>query len=315
MTDFTLISLQPHAQHKPFAATIGFFDGVHLGHRHVLSLLKQEAAKREQNTMVVTFERHPRHVLGHDHAPKLLNTNEEKLALLAECGIDACVMLRFSCETAALTARQFMESCLYERLHIRTLLVGYDHRFGRPDPNEGFAQYAEYGRALGIDVLNADRYPMEERLSSSAVRELLEKGNVAAAARLLTHPYGLSGIVVEGRKNGRKLGFPTANIRPLATEKLVPSKGVYATRVGIGNQSYAAMTNIGERPTLDNGKDITIETHLFDFNQNLYGQTLELQFVERLRSEMRFPSIEVLQNQLRQDEAEARRLLGGRSPQ
>lgn len=309
MSDFKLIPLASYPKQRHFAATIGFFDGVHRGHRHVLSLLKKLAEERGQNTLVITFEQHPRRVLESGEAPFLLNTNEEKLALLAECGIDACVMLRFSREMAAFTARRFMEQYLYRSWDIRTLLIGYDHRFGRPDPTEGFAQYAEYGREWGIDVVNADRFPSDCRLSSSAVRELLQEGRVSEAAHWLSRPYVLSGIVVEGRKNGRKMGFPTANLRPETSEKIVPALGVYATRVDMDGEQYAAMTNIGCRPTLDNGTDITIETHLLDVDRNLYGQTLHLRFIERIRQEMRFPSREALQMQLQKDEIEARRIL------
>lgn len=297
-----------------FAAAIGFFDGVHQGHRHVLGRLRSLAAERGLRTLVITFEEHPRRVLGHANAPDLLTTNEEKLQLLAECGMDACVMLRFSKEMAGFTARQFMDEYLSRQLGVRTLLIGYDHHFGRPQKGEGFEQYAEYGRELGIEVLNADQFlakDAEVALSSSTIRTWIAEGRVAETAAGLGRPYSLVGTIVEGRQNGRKLGFPTANLRVNHPAKLIPALGVYATRVVVDGKEYGAMTNVGRRPTLDNGMDITIESYLFDVDMNLYGRTLELRFIERLRDEMRFPSLEALQAQLHEDAQHARQCLSG----
>lgn len=314
MNDYQLLHLaaQPSDETNGFAAAIGFFDGVHRGHRYVLNALRHLAAARGLCTLVITFEEHPRRVLGHSNAPELLTTNEEKLRLLGDCGIDACVMLRFSKEMADLSARQFMEKYLFHRLEVKALLIGYDHHFGRPQKDEGFSQYAEHGRELGIEVLNANQFVggfIEESLSSSFLRKLLAEGRVAEAAQGLDRPYSLSGTVVEGRKNGRKMGFPTANLRVDNPAKLVPALGVYATRVMVGGREYGAMTNVGRRPTFDNGMDITIESHLFDADIDLYGQTLELRFIERLRDEMCFPSLEALQIRLRKDEQQARQCL------
>lgn len=316
MDHYQLLHLSPTSPDETagFAAAIGFFDGVHQGHRHVLDTLKGLAAARGLRTLVITFEEHPRRVLGHANAPELLTTNEEKLQLLTESGMDACVMLRFSKEMASLSARQFMDEYLSRQLSVRTLLIGYDHHFGRPQKGEGFAQYVEYGRELGLEVLNADQFlgaDSEVALSSSTLRTWIAEGRVAEAAQGMGRPYSLVGTIVEGRQNGRKLGFPTANLRVQHPAKLIPALGVYATRVVVDGKEYAAMTNVGRRPTLDNGIDITIESHLFDVDMDLYGRTLELRFIERLRDEMRFPSLEALQAQLRDDARQARQWLSG----
>lgn len=299
-----------------FAAAIGFFDGVHYGHRHVLETLKRLSAERGLSTLVVTFEEHPSRVLGYS-APPLLTTNAEKLQLLAECGIDACAMLRFSKEMAQLTAREFMEVYLRDALNVRLLLVGYDHHFGKPQKNEGFEDYVAYGRELGIDVLNADQFvgfDTETVLSSSTLRRWLAAGRVDAASEGLGRPYSLHGTIIKGRQNGRKIGFPTANLRIDHPDKIIPAVGVYATRVLLDGTVYAAMTNIGQRPTLNNGTDITIETHLFDTDLDLYGRTIELHFIQRLRDEQRFPSLDALQAQLQDDARQARAILSQQQP-
>lgn len=315
MTDYKFIPLHSGPPPRRYAATIGFFDGVHLGHRYVLEQLREEAARRRLGTMVVTFDEHPQRVLGRSDAPALLTDNTEKLSLLADCGIDACVLLHFTPTMAHLSAADFMHKYLHEALPVDALLIGYDHHFGRPVSGEGFAQYVTYGAQNGIEVLPARAYAPEAatagapHYSSSTVRKLLEQGEVQRASVVLGRPYPLEGRVTQGRQNGRKLGFPTANLSPTNAQKLIPRCGVYATRVVVEGKMLPAMTNVGTRPTLDNGRDVTIETHIFDFKGDLYGQSLTLYFVDRLRDEQRFETLPALVHQLSVDAEQARRLL------
>lgn len=292
-----------------YCATIGFFDGVHRGHCFLLNELKQAAAARGMQSMVITFGQHPRCALQTDYRPLMLTTTEHKLQLIENCGIDVCVVLYFDEAFSRLTARQFMQQYLFEALQVRCLLIGHDHRFGC-NRSDGFEQYRLYGDEMGIEVLQAPALSESGiTCSSSAVRRLLEAGEVRQAAQLLDRPYSLCGMVVEGRRVGRQLGFPTANLRPVSADLLIPANGVYAVRAEVDGQCYGAMLNIGRRPTLNNGNDCTIEAHLFHFSGNLYGKSLCLHFVERLRDEQRFDSIDALRAQLCVDARMAQQLL------
>lgn len=293
----------------PCAATIGFFDGVHRGHRYVVEQLRRLARERGWLTAVVTFDRHPRQVLHDGWQPQLLTTLAEKEALLAATGVDRLVVLPFTGTMAALGARQFMEQVLLGQLGVRLLLTGYDNHFGHREPGqqEGFAHYVAYGRAMGMEVAAAPSAPYTvegQPLSSSLVRRLLGEGKVEEAACCLGRPYTLGGCVVHGEEVGRRLGFPTANLDP-DDGRMIPRSGVYAVRVdgfGIG------VTNIGTRPTFD-GHQQTIETHLFDYHGDLYGQRLTIAFMARLRSEQHFDTPEALARQMAADAQTAKKLL------
>lgn len=310
-----IINLSPSTPVPPAcAATIGFFDGVHRGHRYLISHVVGVARQAGLRSAVVTFVRHPRLVLHSDYRPELLSTAEEKLALLAQTGVDECAVLPFDARMASLPAREFMQSVLLQRLNVRRLVIGYDNRFGRGRA-EGFADYAAYGRELGIDV--EQWQPMEVggvRVSSSVVRSLLREGEVAMAARCLGYTYTISGTVAEGRHIGSRLGFATANLVPDEPLKLVPAGGVYAVEARIDGalEPLPAMTNIGSRPTFDNGQT-TIETHIMGLSGQLYGHRLSLSFVSRLRDERKFRSAAELANQLRHDMEEAAVRLAERS--
>lgn len=299
-----------------YAATIGFFDGVHRGHRFVTEQLRQLADTRGWPTMVITFDRHPRQVIQTDWQPLLLTTLDEKIQLLATTGIDLLVVLPFDQRMASLSASEFMQRVLVNQLGVRLLLTGYDNRFGHrtADTSEGFADYVRYGRGMGLDVICSTAAP-GEKVSSSTIRRLLSEGNVADAAMCLSRPYSLSGTVVHGFQQGRTMGFPTANML-LAddSQRLIPKDGVYAVRVSLDAQSptLPAITNIGMRPTFD-GHRRTIETHILDFTGNLYGQTITVYFIDRLRNEQHFASPEDLARQMADDEKAARRCLASSS--
>lgn len=300
-TDFSYTFLDFNADRRPRAATIGFFDGVHTGHRHLLRRLCADAAERDLAPIAITFDVHPRRVLKADFRPALLQTTDEKLAALAESGLSGVAILHFTPEMAALTARDFMEALLLRRMEARYLLVGYDHHFGRPV--EGVeTDYEALGRETGLEVHLCDPVRLDGlTVSSSAIRRLLDNGDAGRAAYLLGRPHTLAGTVVKGRQIGRRLGFPTANLQPARPDQLVPAAGVYAAEAETQGKRYVAMVNIGRRPTLNNGTDTTIEAHLLDFDADLYGSKLRLHFVNRLRDERRFASTDALVEQIRID--------------
>ena len=296
---------------KGWCAAVGFFDGVHLGHRYLLQQVKAEAAARGLLPMAVTFEEHPRLALTPTrYWPELLTTNKEKLALLRQEGLAACAVLHFDHAMSMLTSQEFMQKILGEGLGVKCLLVGYDHHFGS-DLSAGFKDYVRQGRALGMEVLREQPYEQHDlRISSSATRRFLSGGNVEMARACLGRPYALSGTVVRGHHEGTALGFATANLRPDCAEQLVPGRGVYAAWGLLHGFRYPAMVNIGWRPTLDNGTDQTIEAHLLDYEGgDLYGEGLQLQFMYRVRDEKRFDSRDDLVAQLQVDARHVKSLL------
>lgn len=294
----------------PCVATIGFFDGVHVGHRFLIEQVRRCAAERGMASLLVTFRTHPRVVMQSSYRPALLSTYEEKCALLASTHADYCLVLDFTSELASLSAREFMETVLRDIFSVRALVIGYDHRFGHGKA-DGFPQYVEYGREIGMDVIQAEAFPLNGiNVSSSVIRAFLSEGEVAMAAKCLSRPYEITGHVVGGFHLGHELGYPTANIRPDDSMKLVPKNGVYAVWVRDGEgRSMAGMLNIGTRPTMENGEDRSIEVHLLDFDGDLYGHVLTLSFVRRLRDEKKFRNKGELVARLRADEQETRNLL------
>jgi len=296
-------------------ATIGFFDGVHRGHRFLISQVCEQAKAEGREAMVITFDRHPRQVLQDDYQPALLTTTDEKLQLLKETGIDTGAVLHFDRVMASLSARDFMEQVLLGRLNVRTLVTGYDNRFGR-GRTENFNDYVRYGQELGIRVVQSEAFMLGgEHVSSSLVRSALLRGDVAHATRCLGRPYVLTGRVVSGHQEGRKLGFPTANVDVSASACLVPANGVYAVKVGImadgphaaSSATFEGMMNIGMRPTFS-GHRQTLEVYLFNFNGDIYGRELSVAFIRHIREEQRFDSADMLAAQLRRDEAEIKKL-------
>ncbi len=294
------------AEPTPCVATIGFFDGVHLGHRYLIRQTQEVAVRRGVPAMVVTFATHPRQVMQPGYRPCLLTTCQEKEALLQEAGADRCLMLEFTPQLARLTAHEFM-TLLHSRYGVEALVIGYDHRFGH-GRSEGFDDYVRYGRELGMEVCLARAYCLADgtEVSSSRVRRLLQAGEVEEAACELGYRYFLSGTVVGGHRVGRTLGYPTANLQPDDPCKLVPAVGVYAVRVEWEGVPRAGMLSIGHRPTVDNGTERSIEVHIFDFEGDLYGRRLTLTFLSRLREEQKFASLDELAAQLRLDEEAAR---------
>lgn len=294
-----------------YCAAVGFFDGVHRGHRYLIERVKKEAAERGLQPIIISFEEHPRLALSQTrYWPELLTTNEEKIRLLHQTGIAGCVMLHFNQGMSMLTSYEFMKDILRDELNVKCLIVGYDHHFGS-DLSSGYKDYIRYGRQLGIEVVREAPFEDDElRISSSATRRFLTGGNIEMARVCLGRPYLLEGEVVEGHKAGTLMGYPTANLKPDSIEQIIPGRGVYAVRVSVDGFTYDAMLNVGWRPTLDNGSEQSIEAHLFDYNgENLYGKHIKVYFYRRVRDEKRFESIEALQEQLAVDSDVVKQML------
>lgn len=289
--------------------TVGVFDGVHRGHRAVIDEVRARAAALGAKSVVVTFEPHPLAVLRPEVAPQRLTTAAEKQALLAREGLDFVLVLPFTPELAQLTAREFVRDILLERLRLRHLVIGYDHRLGRGrtgDLNELRALGAEFG--FGTDVVPA----MAEHgqpISSSFVRTALREGDVVAAAAALGRPYSFQGKVVRGDGRGRTLGFPTANLEIEDEAKLLPLEGIYAARATIGEDGvYDGVIHIGPRPTFP-GAGGTVELHLFDFDRDIYGETVTVACCARIREIREFGGVEELIEAMEADCAAARAAL------
>ena len=288
---------------RPCVATIGFFDGVHRGHQFLIANVMEEAKQTGLASLVITFDRHPRQVLNQDYQPQLLTTLERKLQLISLTGVDNIAVLRFSKEMGALTAREFMRQVLAEHLNVKTLVIGYDNRFGH-DRTEGFDDYVAYGRELGIQVVQAKSYTIDNmKVSSSLIRSFLKGGEVEMATRCLNRPFELSGKVVKGFQEGRKLGFPTANLDLGDSGQLIPKDGVYAVWATVEGlaRPLPAMMDIGSRPTFG-GSTLSLEVNIVGFHGNLYGKQLKVQFASRVRDNRKFDSPESLAEQLREDQ-------------
>jgi riboflavin kinase/FMN adenylyltransferase len=289
--------------------TIGNFDGVHLGHRHIFNTLVAEAGRAGCPAIVISFDPHPKSVLHPEKRPfYLITTLEEKIRLITELGIDALILIPFSLDYARTTAESFVWEVLWEGLRIRKILIGHDYTFGRDKRgNEAFLQ--AQGRVLGFGVEAMGAYRAEgAAVSSTRIRQAILAGNVRLAALLLGRPYNVSGKVVAGHRRGAGLGFPTANLVP--DKELIPPSGIYAVRVQLSDRQVPGVLNIGFNPTFDDQK-LSIEVHLLDFAGDLYGQALDLLFVERLRDEARFAAPEELVAQIRRDIDRAREILLG----
>lgn len=291
------------AMTEPCVATIGFFDGVHRGHQFLIHHLVETARQDGMQSMVITFDEHPRKVLQSDYQPEMLSTLDSKLLLLSKTEVDETVVLHFDKVMASMSAREFMQQVLYDHLHVRKLFIGYDHRFGH-NRAETFDDYVRYGKELGIEVVKNQAFSLNGiNVSSSVIRSFLKEGEVDMANQCLGYPYTIVGKVVNGYHEGRKIGFPTANLDLSHFGQMIPAPGVYAVKVRLENTVVwkRGMMNVGTRPTFD-GKQLTLETHIFNFDGDIYGQLLLVSFVQRIRGEQKFEGPEELAEQLKEDE-------------
>lgn len=292
-----------------FVGTIGFFDGVHLGHRHLIKQVKEEAKRLNLPSAVITFPVHPRKILQADYQPALLCGFEEKIEQLETTGIDYCITLPFTTDISLLSAKEFMQQVLINDIGLHTLIVGYDHRFGH-NREDGFTEYEKYGEELGMNVIKAKELQVEgENVSSTKIRRLLKNGEIEKANNLLSYNYTLSGKIVEGYQVGRTIGFPTANIRSWERYKVIPRLGVYAVLVHVRDIIYEGMLYIGTRPTLHEDPEISVEVNIFDFNADLYDQSLTVEFIDFIREDKKFDAMNMLVDQIHQDRASVIRRL------
>ena len=291
--------------------TIGSFDGVHLGHFKIIDHLKDVAKENGGESVIFTFYPHPRLVLFPDEGNlRLLNTLDEKIALFEKAGLDHLIVFPFTPEFSKLSYVEFVKEILVKQLGIIHLVVGYDHKFGK-NREGGYEVLQELSKSLGfglqqIDVLLAD----DIEISSTKIRNSLQEGKVKQANNYLAYPFSLRGTVVEGQKIGRKINFPTANVEASDPNKIIPGHGVYAVTVTHQSKSYQGMLNIGIRPTVNRNADQrSIEVHLFDFNQEIYGEQIKIQFHQKVRDEKKFASVDDLKIQLEYDKQTVLKIL------
>lgn len=289
--------------------TIGTFDGVHQGHKAILSEVAHMANEINGESILITFDPHPRKLLFPDHPIKLLTPLDKKLELITATGITHIVVVPFTRAFSNLSASDYITQFLVERFHPHTIIIGYDHRFGH-DRAGNIVLLKEYAAQCNYKVIEIPVQLIDEAsISSTRIRNAVGDGKVADAAQMLGHYYSLSGAVIRGRQLGHTIGYPTANIRPDEPEQLVPGNGIYAVYVKWNGQKYGGMLSIGYNPTVTEEKIIHIEVNIFDFDQEIYGETLEILFVDYLRAEVKFDSMDTLKEQLHQDKIDAKRAL------
>lgn len=289
--------------------TSGTFDGVHLGHQTILSRLTEVAKASGGESVLITYWPHPRTVVSNDSQNlRLLTTLDEKIELLDQAGVDHLVVIPFTRSFSELTSEEYIRQILIGKIGTRKLVIGYDHRFGR-DREGGFDYIQAHQSEYGFEVEEIPRQDVEAvGVSSSKIRAALNEGNVQTANRFLGRLYSLNGTVVKGRQLGRTIGFPTANLQVDDPSKLIPANGVYAVDVEYAGQTLGGMLNIGFRPTVA-GTNQTIETYIFDFGKDIYGEHITLKFKEFLRPEQKFDGLPALVAQLKHDEESARTIL------
>ena len=293
-------SIEAFQKIKNAVVTTGTFDGVHMGHMKIIKRLRKIANDIDGETVLLTFSPHPRIVLFSDNTLKLLSTKNEKIALLKEAGIDHLIIHPFSREFSRLSSVEFVRDILVNQIGTSRLVIGYNHHFGR-NREGSFDHLKEYGPLYGFQVEEISAQDVKEvSVSSTKIRKALEKGDIATANEYLTHDFSLSGIVVKGNHLGHQIGFPTANLKVLDSHKLIPANGVYAVHVLVRGKKYRGMLNIGVRPTVD-GAEKTIEVHIIDFDEEIYGESLVVSFDRWIRKEEKFDSLDALKTQLKKD--------------
>ncbi len=295
---------------KNSVLTVGTFDGVHLGHAEIFRLVKSIADENDYSSLVVTFDPHPRTVVSKDYKLNLLNTFSEKIELLTEFGIDYLVVINFTREFAEQSSEEFIKNYLIDKLSLKHFVIGHDHKFGK-DRLGNEAKLREYGKKYGFSVSAVEAVYLDNTLiSSTNIRKLLNEGKLNEANKLLGRNYKFTGKVVSGSTRGKLLGFPTANISTENKYKMIPLKGVYAVKCQLKEDIIYGVMNIGTRPTFEEDGKLVIEVHLFDFNNDIYGEELHIELVRRIRDEVKFNSKEELIYQIEKDKKKAIQILG-----
>jgi len=298
-------SVQSFKSNQKTIVTLGTFDGMHIGHQAILNKLKLQKEMYGYETLVLTFFPHPRMVLKTDHEISLLNTIDERIALIDAFGIDHLVVQEFTQEFANLSAEEFVKAILVDQFNIGKIIIGYDHRFGK-NRSADIHDLIEFGKKYHFDVEQISAQELNAvSVSSTKIRKALSDGDVALAQTYLNYPYLISGKVVSGKQLGRTIGYPTANIEIAENYKLIPAIGVYVVAVVVNGNDYFGMLSIGTNPTVG-GTQRTIEVYIFDFNEDIYTKDITVKFLTKIRDEENFKSLELLIATLKNDEVFSR---------
>jgi riboflavin kinase/FMN adenylyltransferase len=287
--------------------TLGTFDGVHLGHQEIIKSLVEKAKKLNKESILFTFDPHPRKVLHPDsYTTKLIDSIPEKLKKLEELGLDTVVLYPFTRDFSRLSAMEFVRDILVNQIGVSEMHIGYDHHFGK-NREGSFAELTELGELYGFQVFQLQAVSvLDTNVSSTKIRKAILEGKVDEAAKMLGNPFQLCGIVVQGNKIGRTIGFPTANIHVLDAEKIIPKNGIYIVHVELEGTKHQGVMSIGSRPTIEEDGAVTIEVFIFDFDQEIYGKQVVLTFLQYIREELRFNNLEELTLKIKEDESIAR---------
>lgn len=293
---------------KPIV-TVGTFDGVHIGHQRIIKRLKEIADKTKGETVLLTFFPHPRMILFPDsHGLKLINTLSEKIALLEQFGLDHLIILPFDKSFSQTEPEDYVKNFLIDKINLHTIVIGYDHQFGK-NRKGNLSLLNKLAPKYNFRVEEISAQEIDEiKVSSTKIRHAITNGDIRVATQYLNHNFTLEGKVVEGKRIGRTIGYPTANIEMEFDYKIVPAKGVYVIQSVIDGEQYNGMLNIGNRPTVAKEDNVTIEAHFFDLNKDLYDKTISIVFIEKLRNEMKFNSLDELKNQLHNDKINSLRI-------
>jgi riboflavin kinase/FMN adenylyltransferase len=296
-------SIKDLTKNKNTILTLGTFDGIHPGHLKIIDKLLNSSREKGYRNLVITFYPHPRTILSADNKVKLLTTNEEKNILLEKHGIENLLTINFNKEFAALSGEEFIYDYLVNGIGISEIVLGHDHHFGK-GRSGNIDLLKKIGEKENFSVTTVDAFYINgEIVSSTKIRNALNEGNLSKANALLGRNYSFSGTVIGGDKRGRELGYPTANIKLSSQDKLLPAFGVYAVKIILGKENYIGLLSIGKRPTFYNEGDVVTEVYIFDFNQEIYGEDVTIELVERLRGEEKFNSANELIDQMNKDKA------------
>lgn len=310
-----IVYLKDAKRNSETVLTVGTFDGVHAGHKVLINTVLEEAERRNARSVIVTFDPHPRDIINPGSSGiKLLSTLKERSELLSDLGVDEMIVIPFDRDFSLLTSEQFVRDIIWEKIGVAEFVIGYDHQFGRN--REGSIETVKkLGNELGFAASVISRQEVKDKtVSSSAIRRAIqEKGDMKLAAQFLERYYILNGTVVHGNKRGKKIGFPTANIYPEHQKKIIPKHGVYAVWFRIDGEYFGGMMNIGVRPTFE-GEGENLEVNIFDFDRDIYGREVQVQFVDRIRDERSFSGIEELKNQLERDKRAVQKILNKNTP-
>lgn len=306
-----LVYLEDVQRDSQSVITVGTFDGVHKGHRVLMETVLRKAEERQARSVIVTFDPHPRDIISPgEKGIKLLTTLQERCEILKDLGIDKMVVIPFDRDFSLLSSEEFVKDIIHKKIGVGEFVIGYDHHFGRN--REGTIETIErLGKELGFDAYVVSKQEVGDKtVSSTAIRQALSKdGNIELATDLLGRYYMLNGMVIHGDKRGKKIGYPTANLKPEHPNKIIPKDGVYAVKVRVDSEWYKGMMNIGTRPTFEDEEKRALEVHIFDFDQEIYGKAVQVRFVERIRDEKKFDGVEELKAQLEADKERSKSAL------